>query len=57
MPELHATLAKEGAQLLVSCINNMPQIFANAMQQNNEDATYGLFEMELSFTCFLFGKY
>lgn len=42
MPDLHETLANEGAQLLLDCIGNAPDCFHNVKQQNDRDATYGI---------------
>lgn len=41
MPELHDTLANVGAQLLVECIENAPESFQNAKQQDDTHVTYG----------------
>lgn len=41
MPELHATLAQVGAELLVECIENAPASFQNAKQQDDTNVTYG----------------
>lgn len=42
MSELHTTLAKEGAQLLVNCIESAPDSFRNAKQQDEHNITYGI---------------
>lgn len=42
MPELHDTLADVGAQLLVECIENAPESFQNAKQQDDTNVTYGM---------------
>lgn len=41
MPELHDMLSKDGADLLLECIDNLPASISNARPQNNGDATYG----------------
>lgn len=42
MPDLHETLANEGAQLLLDCIENAPDSFQNTKQQNDTGVTYGM---------------
>lgn len=42
MPELHATLANEGAQLLANFIENIPESFLNGRQQGDRNASYGI---------------
>lgn len=56
MPHLHETLANEGAQLLFDCIENAPNSFQNAKQQNDSDATYGMFRL-IEEKFLLFSKY
>lgn len=41
MPELHAVMANEGADLLAQCMQNLPEYLRNARPQNNENASYG----------------
>lgn len=41
MPDLHKTLANEGAQLLLDCIENVPDSLHNAEQQSDLNITYG----------------
>lgn len=41
MPHLHETLANEGAQLLLDCIENAPESFQKATQQSDSGVTYG----------------
>lgn len=41
MPELHAELAQEGANLLVDTLNNFSSCLESAEKQNNELATFG----------------
>lgn len=40
MPELHEALAKDGAELLLECFEDLPASVRNARPQNG-DATYG----------------
>lgn len=42
MPVLHKTLAEEGGQLLVDCIENAPESLENAKSQSNNAVTYGM---------------
>lgn len=41
MPELHAQMAEEGAQLLLRCIEDFPNSFQNAKPQSEENVSYG----------------
>lgn len=41
MPHLHRTLSNEGAQLLLECIENLPQRLQNAHKQSEENVTFG----------------
>lgn len=52
MPDLHDTLSKHGADLLLDCINNLPHSIENAQPQNNSDATYGKCKFHSSFIVF-----
>lgn len=54
MPELHDTLANVGAQLLVECIENAPASFQNAKQQDDTNATYGMFLQFCSIYLFIY---
>lgn len=42
MPELHSNLAEEGAQLLLDCLQNVPDCLSNAQPQKSDEVTYGL---------------
>lgn len=42
MPELHRTLAAEGAELLVNVIDNAPDSLQNVQDQGDENITYGM---------------
>lgn len=48
MPNLHETLANEGAKLLLDCIENAPNSFENGKQQNDCDATYGILHFSIN---------
>lgn len=41
MPELYNTMANEGANLLIKCIQNLPDYLRNAKPQSDEGASYG----------------
>lgn len=42
MPELHETLANEGAELLVNCIKNAPDSLQSARKQSDGNISYGM---------------
>lgn len=42
MPELHGTLANEGAELLVNCIENAPDSLQSARKQSDGNISYGM---------------
>lgn len=42
MPELHKMLAKEGAQLLTDCVQNVPESLQNVKKQGDTNVTYGM---------------
>ncbi len=41
MPQLHDTLSKEGANLLIDCLHDIDSRLENAQQQNPDCITYG----------------
>lgn len=41
MPQLHRTLSTDGAQLLLECIDNIPESLNNAERQSDTNVTYG----------------
>jgi methionyl-tRNA formyltransferase len=41
MPELHDKMAKQGADMLVDCIKDLPRYYENCWSQTNLEATYG----------------
>lgn len=41
MPELHQTLANEGAQLLLDCIHRVPDSLKSSRMQSDSNVTYG----------------
>lgn len=43
MPELHKQLAEEGAHLLLDVVKGYPKTFENPIQQNDQQASYGIF--------------
>lgn len=46
MPQLHKTLANEGGQLLVDCIENIPQSLQNLTKQSDQNVTYGIYNSQ-----------
>lgn len=45
--ELHPKLAKLGASLLIEVVNELPKILNNAVQQDEELVSYGIFYVVL----------
>lgn len=43
MPELHETLANEGAHLLLNCIQDLPNSLQNSKCQGSIGASYGIY--------------
>lgn len=41
MPDLYTVMAIEGAELLVQCMQNLPEHLRNAKPQSEENASYG----------------
>lgn len=41
MPELYTVMAKEGADLLTQCMQNLPECLRQAKPQSNENVSYG----------------
>lgn len=41
MPELHESLGKEGAELLVNCIEKIPHSLLNAKPQSDQNVSFG----------------
>lgn len=48
MPELHDTLAKVGADLLVDCIERMPNSLMNAKPQCDQNVSFGELDILMS---------
>lgn len=49
MPELHKQLAEEGAELLFDVIRGYPKTFESPIQQNDEQASYGIYSQKKYF--------